>query len=145
MKLLLDTHIALWAVTDSPRLGAVARALILAPENSIHVSAASVWEIAINYALHMARVGSAGSRGERTGRGDMPVSADHAAELFAMSDYQSLPINWSHARAVSTLPNVKSHADPFDRMLVAQARCEAMTLLTRDSAVADYGDWVLLV
>lgn len=133
MKLLLDTHIALWAVTDAPKLGSVARQLILSPENSVHVSAASLWEIAIKYALSAGRPG------------DMPVSSERAAELFALSDYQALPIDWAHAQAVSALPSVKSHADPFDRMLVAQARCEAMVLLTRDCAVADYGDRVMLV
>ncbi len=136
MKLLLDTHIALWAVTDSPKLGAIARELILAPENSIHVSAATLWEIAIKYALNV---------GGRAGRGDMPVSSARAAELFVLSDYQPLPIEWAHAEAVSVLPTVKSHADPFDRMLIAQARCELMTLLTRDAAVADYGERVMLV
>ena len=145
MKLLLDTHIALWAVTDSPKLGAIARALILAPENSIHVSVASVWEIAIKYALNVGDVGVTGGAGARAGRGDMPVSAARAAELFALSDYQPLPINWAHAQAVSVLPTKKSHADPFDRMLIAQARSEGMTLLTRDAAVADYGERVMLV
>ena len=139
MKLLLDTHIALWAVTDSPKLGTSARALILASENSIHVSAASVWEIAIKYALNV------GGAGGRKGRSDMPVSAARAAELFALSDYLTLPIDGVHAQAVSALPTMKSHADPFDRMLVAQARCEGMVLLTRDGAVADYGERVILV
>ncbi len=139
MKLLLDTHIALWAVTDSPKLGTSARELILASENSIHVSAASVWEIAIKYALNV------GGAGGRKGRSDMPVSAARAAELFALSDYLTLPIDGVHAQAVSALPTMKSHADPFDRMLVAQARCEGMVLLTRDGAVADYGERVMLV
>ena len=75
----------------------------------------------------------------------MPVSSARAAELFALSDYQPLPIDWAHAQAVFALPIMTSHADPFDRMLVAQARCEAMLLLTRDVAVADYGERVMLV
>ena len=123
-------------MTDSPKLGAIARELILAPENSIHVSAATLWEIAIKCAMNT---------GDRPVHDGMPVSSVRAAELFALSDYQPLPIEWAHAEAVSALPTVKSHADPFDRMLVAQARCEAMILLTRDSAVADYGDRVMLV
>lgn len=142
MKLLLDTHIALWAVTDSPKLGAVARALILAPENSVYVSTASVWEIAIKYALNAGDAGDAGGRNEHSG---MPVSAARAAELFALSDYQPLPIDWAHAQAVATLPIMKAHADPFDRMLVAQARVESMTLLTRNVAMADYGERVMRV
>ena len=145
MKLLLDTHIALWAVTDSPKLGAVARELILAPENSIYVSAASVWEIAIKYALNVGGLDVTGSARGRAGRGDMPVSAARAAELFALSDYQPLPMDWAHAQAVSALPNMKAHANPFDRMLIAQARSEGLTLLTRDAAVADYGERVMLV
>ncbi len=133
MRLLLDTHIALWAVTDSPQLGSVARGLILAQDNAIFVSAASVWEIAIKHAL------------SAQGRGEMPVSAARAVALFALSDYQALPIAWAHAEAVALLPVVKAHADPFDRLLVAQVRCESMMLLTRDSAVAEYGAGVILV
>ena len=139
MKLLLDTHIALWAVTDSPKLGVIARELILAPENLIYVSAATLLEIAIKCAL------MGGGEGNRAGRSDMPVSAARAAALFALSDYLPLPMDWAHAQAVSALPTMKSHADPFDRMLVAPARCESMVLLTRNAAVADYGERVMLV
>lgn len=142
MKLLLDTHIALWAVTDSPKLGSAARELILTPENSIYVSAVSVWEIAIKYALNKR---SPDAKRSVANRGDMPVNAARAAELFALSDYQPLPIDWAHAQAVSKLLVMKAHADPFDRLLIAQARCEAMLLLTRDTAVAEYGERVMLV
>ena len=139
MKLRLATHIALWAVTDFPKLAVTARELILAPENLIYVSAATLWEIAIKCAL------MGGGEGNRAGHIDMPVSAARAAALFALSDYQPLPMDWAHAQAVSALPTMKSHADPFDRMLVTQARCEQMTLSTRDAAVADYGERVMLV
>lgn len=128
MRLLLDTHIALWAITDSPKLGAIARALILDPANSIHVSAASVWEIAIKHQL---------------GRGDMPVSAARAAQLFADSGYQILPITAAHAAATEALAAI--HADPFDRLLVAQALSEPLQLLTRDRTVAAYAQNVQLV
>ena len=87
----------------------MARELILAPENLIYVSAATLWEIAVKYALNV---------GASAGRGDMPVSSARAAEWFALSDYQPLPIDWAHAQAVSALPTMKLHADPFDRMLV---------------------------
>ena len=117
------------------------RALILAPENSIHVSAASVWEIAIKFALNVGREDNTAG----AGRSDMPVSAARAAALFALSDYQPLPTDWAHAQAVPALPTMKAHADPFDRMLVTQARCEQMTLSTRDTALADYGERVMLV
>ena len=86
-----------------------------------------------------------GGEGTRAGRSDMPVSAARAAALFALSDYLPLPIDWAHAHAVSALRTMKAHADPFDRMLVTQARCEAMLLLTHNAAVADYGERVMLV
>ncbi len=128
MRLLLDTHIALWAITDSPKLGKIARDLILAPQNTVFVSAASVWEIAIKHSL---------------GRGDMPVSGARATELFVASGYSLLPIGAEHAAAVEALPPL--HADPFDRLLVAQARSEPLRLLTRDSMVATYGSDILTV
>ncbi|NTV95544.1 MAG: type II toxin-antitoxin system VapC family toxin [Thiobacillus sp.] len=128
MNLLLDTQIALWALTGSERLGPLARALIEDPANEIFVSTASVWEIAIKHAL---------------GRGDMPVSGQRATELFSQSGYRELPIAWRHAAAVDTLPTL--HGDPFDRILVAQAQTESMRLLSRDATVATYGAMVLPV
>ena len=130
MRLLLDTHIALWAVVNSPRLSPVARELILSAENSIWISAASVWEIAIKHAL---------------GRGDMPLSGERANTLFARSGYLALAIDAKHAAAVALLPQLGARADPFDRLLIAQARVESMTLLTHDDAVAAYGAGVMWV
>ena len=101
MKLLLATHIALWAVTDFPKLAVTARELILAPENLIYVSAATLWEIAIKCAL------MGGGKRNRAGRSDMPVSAARAAALFALSDYQPLPMDWAHAQAVPALPTMR--------------------------------------
>jgi PIN domain nuclease of toxin-antitoxin system len=128
MRLLLDTHIALWAITDSPALPAEARRLILAPHNEIYVSAASVWEISIKHGL---------------GRGDIPVSGGEAADYFAQAGYMTLDISTQHAVFVESLP--PHHADPFDRMLVAQALSEPMRLLTHDRAVSLYSDTVILV
>lgn len=128
MRSLLDTHIALWAIVDSPRLSLSAREQILAPQSTIFVSAASIWEIAIKHSL---------------GRGDMPVSGKRAAALFLAAGYQLLPIGAEHAAAVETLPPI--HADPFDRMLVAQALVEPLRLLTHDQTVASYGNGILLV
>lgn len=125
MNLLLDTQIALWAITDSPKLGAKARELILSPSAVIWVSAASIWEVAIKHSL---------------GRGDMPVSAEEAMRYFRESGYQFLPIEAEHAAAIERLPS--HHQDPFDRMLVAQAMTEPMRLLTRDAQLPAYGDWV---
>jgi PIN domain nuclease of toxin-antitoxin system len=100
MRLLLDTQILLWALTDSPRLGSTARALIFDPENEICVGSASIWEIAIKPAL---------------GRGDMPVSGARVAELCAQAGYRELPVTWRHVAAVDSLPPL--HVDPCDRIL----------------------------
>jgi len=128
VRLLLDTHIALWAITDSPRLPAQARELIFAPENEIYVSAASVWEIAIKHSL---------------GRHTIPISGKQARRHFADAGYLPLPITDQHAAAVETLPPI--HADPFDRMLVAQALTEPLKLVTHDATVAGYSDGILLI
>lgn len=128
MNLLLDTHIALWALTDSPKLSSAARELILAPRSRVWVSAVSVWEIAIKHSL---------------GRGDMPISGEEALRYFQRAGYQLLSIDPEHAVAVEKLPPV--HQDPFDRLLVAQALAEPMRLLTHDAMVARYSDTIILV
>ena len=128
MRLLLDTHIALWAVVDSPRLSSRARELILAPAAEVYVSAATIWEISIKFAL---------------GRGNMPISGANAVDCFTRAGYFRLPMTWEHALVVETLPLL--HADPFDRMLVAQSRSEPMILLTSDGTLPAYGDTVLMV
>jgi PIN domain nuclease of toxin-antitoxin system len=128
MNLLLDTHIALWAITDSPKLPAKARELITAPRNSVWVSAASVWEIAIKHSLS---------------HGGMPVSGEEALGYFREAGYHFLAVEPEHAAAVGQLP--PHHTDPFDRLLVAQALSEPMRLLTHDTQVARYGDIVVWV
>lgn len=128
MNLLLDTHVALWAITDSPRLSSKARELILSPRATVWISAASVWEIAIKHAL---------------GRGDMPVSGQEALRYFQEAGYRILAVEAEHAAAVETLPPY--HQDPFDRLLVAQALVEPMHLLTHDAQVARYSDAIVRV
>jgi len=128
MNLLLDTHVALWAITDSPRLPVKARELIVSPKTTLWVSAASVWEIAIKHSL---------------GRGDMPVSAQEALGHFLDSGYRMLPIEPEHAAAISELP--AHHADPFDRILIAQALIEPMRLMTHDAMVAKYSDTIIAI
>ncbi|MEX8520368.1 MAG: type II toxin-antitoxin system VapC family toxin [Leptothrix sp. (in: b-proteobacteria)] len=128
MNLLLDTHVALWAITDSPRLPQQARELIAASKTSVWVSAASVWEIAIKHSL---------------GRGDMPVSGQDAVRYFQASGYRLLAIEPEHAVAVETLP--PHHQDPFDRILVAQALTEPMRLMTHDALVALYSDTIIRI
>jgi PIN domain nuclease of toxin-antitoxin system len=131
MRLLLDTHIALWAVVDDPKLSTRARDLIADPGNDIIVSAASLWEIAIKHAL---------ARGAPT---DMPISGQDALGFFREAGYELLDISPVHVVAVETLPVL--HADPFDRMLVAQAMSVPLRLLTHDPTVSRYADSIILV
>ena len=128
MNLLLDTHVALWAITDHPGLSATARKLILSPRATVWISVASIWEISIKHSL---------------GRGEMPVSGDDAVRHFRAAGYQFLAIEPEHAAAIETLP--RHHQDPFDRLLVAQALIEPMRLLTHDHTIARYGDTIVLV
>ncbi|MBL7076463.1 MAG: type II toxin-antitoxin system VapC family toxin [Kiritimatiellae bacterium] len=128
MRLLLDTQIALWAITDSPRLSADARSMITDSRNDLYFSAATVWEISIKHGL---------------ARGNMPVSGREASELFSEAGYLELPISSVHAAATEELPD--HHADPFDRILVAQAISEPLRLLTHDKLLTRYGDMVEFV
>lgn len=125
--MLLDTHLALWAVVGSDRLSQPAREAILAADE-VYVSAASLWEIAIKHAL---------------GKGDMPVSADLALSAFTDAGYMLLAVKAEHAVRVETLPPI--HKDPFDRLLVAQAMVEPLTLLTHDAVVSQYSPAIVLV
>ncbi|WP_018914675.1 type II toxin-antitoxin system VapC family toxin [Thiomonas sp. FB-6] len=128
MNLLLDTHVALWAITDSPRLAARARDLIHSPRSSVWISAATIWEITIKHGL---------------GRGDMPVSGRDALRYFGDSGYRLLAIEPEHAAAIAELP--PHHQDPFDRMLIAQALNEPMRLITHDATVARYSDTIIQI
>ena len=126
MNLLLDTHVALWAITDSPRLSKAARDLIESPKATVWISTASIWEIAIKHAL---------------GRGDMPVSSDDAVHYFRQSGFRFLVVEAEHAQAVEQLAAL--HHDPFDLMLVAQALFEPMRLITHDPQLALYSDTII--
>lgn len=128
MRALLDTHIVLWALTDDRRLGPFAREIIAEPDNVLFVSAASIWEIAIKHAL---------------GRSSLPFAAADAIDYCAQAGYQFLNVTPQHAAAVERLPHV--HADPFDRILVAQAMVDPLRLITHDETLAGYGSAVLLV
>lgn len=128
MNLLLDTHVALWAITDSPKLSQKARELIQSPKTTVWLSTASVWEIAIKHAL---------------GRGDMPVSSQDAVRYFRESGYRFLAVEVEHAVAVEDL--AAHHQDPFDRILVAQALVEPMRLMTHDPIVALYSDTIIKI
>lgn len=124
MKLLLDTHIALWATLQSRSLPGKSRSLIEDADNDIAVSVATIWEIAIKHAL---------ARGRPD---DIEIPGRTAAEIFIAAGYTILPVTALHAAAIDDLPPL--HRDPFDRMLVAQARSEGMHLITHDALLADY-------
>jgi len=122
MRLLLDTHIVLWVLANSPRLPDEARGLIRDCEIS-YVSAATVWEIAI-----------------KTARGKLGVDTVELTVDLAAATLHDLPITWAHALAVKRLPPL--HNDPFDRLLVAQAMTEPLILLTVDADLEQYGSLV---
>ena len=117
MSLLLDTHIVLWWLADDPELPDEIKNR-LDHEPNVHVSAATIWEITIKQAL-----------GKITAPADLP-------ERIRDSGFRELPISFAHAMAAGRLPLI--HKDPFDRMLVAQARCEGLTLVTRDHHCQEY-------
>lgn len=121
MKLLLDTHLLLWAAGSPERLSATTRTLLEAPENELFFSAASLWEIAIKRGL---------------GRNDFQVDARVLRRGLLDNGYNELPITSEHSVAIDTLPPL--HKDPFDRILVAQAMVEGIVLLTADALVARY-------
>jgi PIN domain nuclease of toxin-antitoxin system len=121
MKLLLDTHLLLWAAEGPRRLSKIARSLISNPDNELFFSAASVWEIAIKRGL---------------GRTDFQVDTRLLRRGLLDNGYIELPITSEHTIAVETLPAI--HKDPFDRILIAQAMVEGITLLTVDPLVAKY-------
>lgn len=125
MNLLLDTHLLLWAASEPQKLSAKARNLMLDPANNLIFSSASLWEVSIKNGL------------ERT---DFMVDPRRLWRMLLVSGYRELSVGGEHASAVNELPPL--HRDPFDRILVAQARVEGMTLLTADKSVAAYGEGV---
>jgi len=122
VTLLLDTHVLLWWLDDSPRLGARARAAIADPDNTVWVSAATAWEIAIKTGLGRLELGE--------------PPEDVLPREIERGGFRPLAISVEHALAVRALP--LHHRDPFDRMLVAQAMLEDLTLVTRDENIAKY-------
>ena len=130
MKLLLDTHVALLAVTDDPKLFVSARERIGAARQ-VFVSAITIWEIVIKHALRRGR------------HDDIVVSGTEAAGLFRQAGYDLLSVGADYAAAVDALAPL--HGDPFDRLLVAQALAEPIHLLTRDGRLGEYGRLILQV
>ena len=121
MRLLLDTHLLLWVISESGRLSPRARDLIGDPENELLFSVASLWEIAIKH-------------GQR--RVDFQVDPRLLRRTLLNDDYTELAVTGEHAVAVANLPPL--HKDPFDRMIVAQSIVEGITLLTADPLIAQY-------
>jgi len=123
-RLLLDTHLLLWAVSAPQKLSLATRKRLDACE--VFISAASIWEVSIKAAIGK-------------------LDADPAALLAEIepAGFHLLPVTGEHAAAVARLPTI--HNDPFDRMLVAQAKTEPLLLLTNDAALAGYGDCIELI
>jgi PIN domain nuclease of toxin-antitoxin system len=113
MNLLLDTHALLWWMDNSKQLGRRALAAIKDPHNEVRISAVCIWEVSIKTSI---------------GRLKLKSSFEERIQLELEQGFRSLPITFAHAYAVGALP--LHHSDPFDRLLIAQARCENLTLLT---------------
>lgn len=120
MRLLLDTHALLWALSAPARLPARVSAAIREPSNAVYVSAATGWEIAI-----------------KVGLGKLTADMDEIASAIEDVGFDELAVRIAHARRLRTLP--AHHRDPFDRMLVAQALEEGLTIVTRDRQLTTYG------
>lgn len=125
MKLLLDTHVALWLTQDDAQLSPGARELIRTAEE-VFVSSISIWEVSIKVSI-----------------GKLPVEAMRLESQLTRDGIQPLPVTWTHARAVQSLPML--HRDPFDRMLIAQAMSEPLHLLTHDAALSVYSELVIVI
>ncbi len=128
MRLLVDTHLLLWAAADRRRLSREARILLEDPANEVLYSAASLWEIAIKAALR---------------KSDFKVDLALLRPALLGIGFVELAVRGAHAERLMHLPPV--HKDPFDRMLLAQALSEPLILLTNDTVLAGYGDFVKVV
>jgi PIN domain nuclease of toxin-antitoxin system len=118
MQILLDTHVLIWALSDPKKLSPKARSQIESPENLIYVSVASLWELQIKESINKV---------------SLPKDFFQKMEPFG---FEILPIKLSHLQYLRKLP--LHHRDPFDRMLIAQANCEALTLMTVDQEIFKY-------
>ena len=128
MRLLLDTHVLLWALIEPTRLARATRAILEDPENEVMFSAASIWEIAIKSAL---------------GAADFQVPPSEIVEAAQASGFTELPVRSTAALKVAALPHL--HRDPFDRLLIAQAMTEPATFYTADVQLERYSELVVLV
>ena len=126
MRLLLDTHIILWAITDNEKLPNLARKLIIDESNDVYFSLASVWEVEIKHNLGKLPMSGRDLYGDCLSAGFTPckIEMDHIAALASLKRSEDAP----------------KHNDPFDRMLIAQAKVDNMKLLTHDSLIPDYNE-----
>ncbi len=128
MKLLLDTHIVLWALDDNPKLSEQAKLLIMDASNDIYYSSASVWETTIKYMSKPDRIRLSGSK---------------LSELCRKMGYQMMPITDRHIAVLETLVfygDHQVHNDPFDRIMIAQAKADEMKFVTHDSKLRFYNE-----
>ncbi len=125
MRLLLDTHVYLWWLRDDRKLSAHARKTIT-DADEVFVSSASIWEASIKSAI-----------------GKLDADVDALVAEIARSGFQELPVTAKHAARTAALSNI--HRDPFDRMLIAQALCEPLRLLTVDAKLREYSDLVEVI
>ena len=128
MRLLLDTHILMWAASGSDLLSARAREMLKSPNTERLFSTVNLWEVAIKSNL---------------GRADFNIDVSNLRGLALHNGYQELPITIDHIVFLASLP--RNHKDPFDRMLIAQAKSENLTLMTSDKTVASYGSNIVRV
>ena len=128
MKYLLDTHISLWAALDVRKLSRKAKKILEDPDNILYFSPVSLWEISIKHAKHPDR---------------MPMTSERAKELALKMGLIELPVRSRHGVDISNLPEI--HSDPFDRMLITQARSDGLLLISHDDKVVAYGAGVVKV
>lgn len=128
MNLLLDTHILIWALNDDPRLPKKAKDMILDADNAVYYSSISIWEVSIKHMLHPENV---------------TFSGEELSGYCQEAGYIQVEMRDRHVYALESLKreeNVPVHADPFDRMLIAQAKAENLTFLTHDALLPFYGE-----
>jgi PIN domain nuclease of toxin-antitoxin system len=119
VKLLLDSHAFLWWLAEDPKLSAGARQAVADPATTVFVSAATIWELSLKAAL-----------------GRLNLDGADLVEEIVGNDFVELPVTARHSLAAANLP--RHHGDPFDRMLIAQAQIEGLTMVTRDAALRAY-------
>ena len=125
MRILLDTHVYLWWLQDHPNLSSAARTRIVSATD-VYISSASIWEASV-----------------KKGIGKLDVDIDQLVTEIENSGFQELPVSARHAAMVTRLPDI--HPDPFDRILVAQALCESLRLLTADGILRGYSELVEVI